>query len=250
MARLLEVLSILSTLPEGASLAQLSQLTGTPKTSLLALLRALTSTGHLEHADLIYMLGPESFALGLAIAAQRRFPRVIRPVLEKLADACGETVLVAELARNRQEVVYIDKIESTRAVRFIANVGERRPLYASSGGRILLAFQSATFQADYLDSVHIKPLNEKKPIRIAQLREILREARDTGVTRTEEDVNEGVAGFAAPIFEENGNIAAALVIGAPLQRGIRERDQLSAQVVEFAAEASRIMGYRDGLPNL
>ena len=36
-------------------------------------------------------------------------------------------------------MTYVDVIESPNAVRFAVSVGDRRPLYCTAGGRVLLA---------------------------------------------------------------------------------------------------------------
>ncbi|MGL1659496.1 IclR family transcriptional regulator domain-containing protein, partial [Vibrio parahaemolyticus] len=47
------------------------------------------------------------------------------------------------LTDDGEEVTYIDKMESPKALRFAATIGHRRPLYCSSSGRVLLAYQPA-----------------------------------------------------------------------------------------------------------
>lgn len=239
---MLTVLRILAAESTGLSLTQLSLVTGTPKTSLLALLRGLTDCGYIAQRDAIYVLGQEAYALASSISARMTLPRVARPILEKLAQDSGETVLVAELTQDQKQAVYIDKLEGTRAVRFIANVGEMRPLYASAGGRVLLAFQSPEFQADYLASTPLRPLNRKRRISRSELRRTLDEVRARRLAVTKEDVTEGVAGFAAPIFGPHGRLMVALIVGAPIDRGLRDASFLENLVMTAAVEISRAFG--------
>ena len=246
VARVLNVLKLLAAADNGLTLTQLSAATGSPKTSLLALLRGLTDCSFVTQRDTAYLLGPESFALAPGIVSRMKFPLVARPVLEKLAQDSGETILVAEMSQDRRHAVYIEKLEGTRAVRFIANVGESRPLYASAGGRVLLAFQDEAFQTAYLSGNTLEPLNRKKRITRSELRRLLSDIRDTRLAITKEDVTEGVAGFASPIFGEDGCVIVALIIGAPISRGLRDANFLSNLVKSAAADISRAFGYTTG----
>ena len=64
-------------------------------------------------------------------------------------------------------------------------------------------------------------------------------------TSLEEEI-EGVAGIAAPILEKGGDLAAALVIGAPAVRAISRIATLEKQVRDAAGEISSLMGYTGG----
>ena len=250
LIRTLRILEQLAAAPQGATLAMLNVELQSPKSSLLGLLRPLCSYGYIVNTAGRYVLGPAAYRLGLSIMPTVSISRIATPIMRELVERCGETVLVAVLDREAGTAVYVEKIESTQSIRYTVAIGTARPLYCSAAGRVLLAHADEEYIERYLRRAVFPPLTPQTLTRAADLRRLLPQVREQGLSVTIGEVSSDVAGFAAPIFEENGNIAAALVIGAPLQRGIRERDQLSAQVVEFAAEASRIMGYRDGLPNL
>lgn len=243
-ARIVQVLRLLAELPGGATLSQLSELSATPKTSLLALLRALTFEQYLAHRDGKYTLGVEAFRLGAAIVAQRRFPEIARPVMERVALEAGETVLIGQAAADRPSLVYIMSVESTKAIRFIAGIGERRELYSSSGGRVLLAAMTPEQQEAYFRSV---PLVAQTPTTITnkrELRRLIREVEETGSAVTIEQSSVDVVGFASPIRDEAGQVIAALVMGTPTSRGIPQRDRFEALISEGAAEVSGLLGFK------
>lgn len=60
-----------------------------------------------------------------------------RPFLLDLARVTGETVFLSVV--EREEVLYIDKVDSTQAIRYIADIGTRRPLHCTSVGKLYLA---------------------------------------------------------------------------------------------------------------
>lgn len=241
--RIVQVLRILAELPEGATLSQLAELAATPKTSLLALLRALAHAHYLVHRDGRYSLGVEAFKLGAAIVAQRRFPEIARPVMERIALDAGETVLIGQLASDRPSLVYVMSAESRHAIRFIAGIGERRELYSSSGGRVLLAALPEPQQTQYFRDT---PFAAHTPYTVTNKREIRRlvkEAGETGVAVTVEQSSIDVVGFGAPIRDETGAVIAALVMGSPTSRGIPQMERFKALIVQGAVEVSALLGF-------
>src|SRR5712675_1367971 len=96
-ARLVGVFEALARSEEGLSLAELSLALGAPKSSLLGLLRSMVGSGYLAHAHGLYRLGPRSFRLAADMLAVRRFPNLVRPVLQDLHTRTQETVFLVQL---------------------------------------------------------------------------------------------------------------------------------------------------------
>ncbi|QPC42997.1 IclR family transcriptional regulator [Kaustia mangrovi] len=62
---------------------------------------------------------------------------LVRDHMGELRDRTGETVLLA--ARDGDNVIYLDTLESPKGVRYSARPGETRPVYAISSGKAILA---------------------------------------------------------------------------------------------------------------
>ncbi|MCX5543056.1 IclR family transcriptional regulator [Paraburkholderia sp. CNPSo 3076] len=241
--RIVQVLRILADHPQGATLTELADLSATPKTSLLALLRALTHAHYLTHDGGKYALGVEAFKLGAAIVAQRRFPEIARPVMERLALEAGETILIGQLASDRPSMVYVMSAESRSAIRFIAGIGERRELFSSSGGRVLLAAMSEAQQTEYFRTAEMRAHTPATRTQKRELKALIKEVADTGVAATVEQSSADVVGFAAPIRDESGAVIAALVMGTPVSRGVPGMERFKALIARGAAEVSALLGY-------
>jgi DNA-binding IclR family transcriptional regulator len=241
--RIPQLLRLLADLPAGATLSDLSKSNRTPKSSLLALLRALTQSGFVQRRDGHYAIGPESIKLASAIVAQRKFPDIAIPIVTALANASGESAFLAQLADDVPEAAYIYRADSASALRFIAEIGSREPLYSSAVGRVLLAFQPKAWQETYLRSATLAARTSKTVKSKRELRRIIeRVRRDRRATSFEETI-EGVAGIAAPVFDKAGNLLAGLVIGAPASRARSRVQLLEKQVSDAAAEISSLMGH-------
>jgi DNA-binding IclR family transcriptional regulator len=241
--RIPRILCLLAGRPAGATLSELSERSATPKSSLLALLRALAQTGFVQHCDGRYAIGPEAVKLASAIVSQRKFPDIAIPTVDALAIATGESALLAQLDAEAASVVYIYKSESRSALRFIVEVGSHEPLYSSAIGRVLLACQPTGWRADYLRGIKLAPLTAKTVRSKRELGRLLEAARRNRLATSYEETIEGVVGIAAPIFDKSGEVLAGLVIGVPLARALPRIAILEMQVGEAAAEISRLMGY-------
>lgn len=246
LTRVLRLLRLLADHPAGLALTPLYVAMNAPKTSVLSLLRGLTAHGYLQHDDAIYRLGPASFSLGASLVSARSLDIVALPFLREAVARSGETALIASIDRAAGQLVYGPIIESARPIRYAVPVGTTRPLFASSAGRVLLAFQDEAWRCDYLRRADLRAMTEHSVTDRAQLARLIEEARVSGVAFTFGEVTPDVAGFSAPIFEPGGRVNAALVIAAPIERGRAAAADLRRLVMEIAANISRALGYLAG----
>jgi IclR family transcriptional regulator, acetate operon repressor len=244
LGRALEVLEALARRRDGATLSALSRRLGSPKSSLLYLLRPMTRLGYLVRGpDGRYRLGPAAFTLAMAALSNRELPEMARPFLEDLTAKSGETALLATLAGDVAAAVYIDKVESRNTVRYTAKIGERRPLYCSAIGKLLLAYLPPAKREEYLKTTRLKAFTPQTPVTRGALRRELDEIREAGLSVSIDEIAEGAAGLAAPVFDRHGDVVAGLVLGALSQRVRAEQPRLAALVMDSARDLSRVMGF-------
>ena len=238
--RLVALFEALAKSEEGVSLAELSVTIAAPKSSLLGILRSMVALGYMEHGHGLYRLGPKSFRLAADILAIRRFPNLVRPILHELAAKSGETVFLVVLDRAAQRVTYADIIDSANPVRYTVPTGTTRPLYVSSGGQMLLAYQEPAFIDVYIRSTRLEPLTPRTITDPKQLRERLAEIRREGFAISLGETVPGAAGLAAPIFNADGTVTAGLLIGAPMDRFEQELPELKRLLREATTRVSGI----------
>ena len=244
LGRALEVLEALARRRDGATLSGLSRRLGSPKSSLLYLLRPMTRLGYLvKSPDGYYRLGPAAFTLAMAALSNRELPEMARPFLEDLAAKSGETALLATMAGDAPVAVYIDKVESPKTVRYTARIGERRPLYCSAIGKLLLAYLPQAKREEYLKTTRLKAFTPQTPVSRGALRRELDEIRGAGLSVAVDEIAEGAAGLAAPVFDRHGDVVAGLVLGALSQRVRAEQPRLASLVMDSARDLSRVMGF-------
>lgn len=238
--RLVALLEALAKSEEGVSLAELSTTIGAPKSSLLGILRSMVASGYMEHGHGLYRLGPKSFRLAADILAIRRFPNLVRPILQDLAAKSGETAFLVVLDRLAQRVTYADIIDSANPVRYTVPTGTTRPLYVSAGGLMLLAYQEPAWVDAYIRVTRLEPLTARTITDARQLHERLAQIRREGFSISLGETVPGAAGVAAPIFNGDGSVTAGLLIGAPIDRFEQEVPELKRLLREATTRVSGI----------
>lgn len=133
--RVLDILDLLRQRPSGATLAELSEVTDMPKSSVFRYLATLESRGYVERQDSngVFRLG----ATFIATEAQHLgvLARRARPLLENLRDRFEETVNLGVLDGTR--VVYLEIVESRRSMRFVSRKGDREHLHSTALGKAI-----------------------------------------------------------------------------------------------------------------
>lgn len=246
LARVLGLLKLLAEVPDGLSLAQLHAQLPAPKTSVHALLRGLVAEGYLQRTGAQYRLATQSFVLGAALLAARSLPVIATPYLHQARAKAGETVVLAMIDRPGGRLTYTEIVESHKPVRYTVPVGTTRPLFATSAGRALLAYQDPEWVQAYLKTADLRALTDRTVTDRRQLMKIIERIRAEGHAATIGEVTPDVAGFAAPIFEADGRVNAAVIIAAPVDRGRAAAERLIAAAREAAAGLSTALGYRGG----
>ncbi|WP_280155435.1 IclR family transcriptional regulator [Piscinibacter sp. XHJ-5] len=237
LTRLLGLFNVLSTSPDGLSLADLNVTLESPKSSLLNLLRPLVADGYLIHSAGIYRLGPSIFRLAAGVMSAWNFPKIVRPFMEELGQLTGETVLLGVLNREAQVLTYVDIVDSPHPVRYQIPVGTTRPLYASASGRLLLAYADKAWRDGYLSTVEFTT-KTAAPITRASLTRELERVRKDGLSVSIDWYSVGLSAVAAPVFDSEGRCIAALNIAGPTDRFRGDLENLKTMVKDVAARAS------------
>lgn len=108
-------------------------------------LRILSQNGETRR----YMLGPKVLAWSAVHGGLLDIREKSRAALEELHRLTRETASLYLLDGN--ERVCIDRIESRNPERVLSSPGERMPLHAGAGGKVLLAFMTPERRAQILE---------------------------------------------------------------------------------------------------
>lgn len=137
--RVLDVLELLAQRGQDMSHTDMSETLGIPKSSLSQLLRNLTSRGYLDYSAVSrgYRLGEAVSRLAGRAMQGRSILGLVEPVLLEITEACHESSAFNQLSGMQSEVVA--SVSSSQRLVSHMRKGDLAPLYATSGGKALLA---------------------------------------------------------------------------------------------------------------
>ena len=195
LRRAASALDEIATAPGRLRLVDVGANLGLAKSTARRLLVALVDVGFAAVDDGgRYRLGDR--LLGLASADGTNLSARLRPVIERVAQATGETVDLSVL-RDKQ-MWFIDQIESAHRLRAVSAVGERFPLHVTANGKAALALLDDTEVPDTL---------------LAEIGDV----RRTGIAYDRDEHTAGIsaAGIAARLA---GGHIVAISVPAPTDR--------------------------------
>ncbi|MDR5815090.1 MULTISPECIES: IclR family transcriptional regulator [unclassified Caballeronia] len=235
--RVLTILEFFATTRRPATLAQIARQLEWPKSSLLALLETLRQEGYL------YWLGRDDgyyptrrcLDLGQAITGHDPILAAARPFLARICEETDETAILAK--REGLEVLYLEVVEPSRALRYSARPGQLKPIHSGASGRALLALMSAETRGELIQRLERRRFSDQTlvdPQDIANAVEI-GSARGwhVAVNEYQAETTSIAAGF------RFGAEDYAFVVAAPNARVLEREEEIGAIVAAQAADMYR-----------
>ena len=225
---------------------ELSARTGFPPATVHRIIATLVERGYLQQNQNNRNYSLSTRFLEFADSIQQRFDLIpiARPHLEQLSMNSGENVNLCVL--DGPVVVYIDHVHSQKHVlRTFTRLGARVPLYATGVGKVYLSKMGADELDTYLDSVKLERYTGKTITDRNTMLKELRMIKKQGYAVDDQEKESGVRCVAAPIFDYNGSMAAAISISGAAQWITRERIKpLARMVMDCAERISTELGYK------
>ena len=227
------------------SLKEITNQANMPKPTVYRLLSSLEFCGFLTRCkdtefDSRYKLGLKLMELGQLVSEQLELRKVALPQMKKLADEINEVVHLVIL--NQHEAIYIEKVESTRALRLHTRVGKTSPLHLGSGPKLLFAFLPEERRQEVFKTATFKKMST--PDREGLL-EQLKVIRNKGYAVSFGEQDAGTTGVSYPIYDFHGAVIAALAVSGPSSRfeGYQLK-QIKISTKNIAASISHSLGFK------
>lgn len=216
LAKGLLVLEALIQKGEPSGVSDLAATLGISKSNTHRLLNTLVDTGFVHSVDGRYEASLKVWELGTHVIKSYDVCDLARPAMTRLVRETAEGVRLTVLDPNGLEVVYIDKIDSPQDVRAFSEVGGRAPAHCTSSGKVLLAYQDE--RVIRRASRKLKAYTQWTITDPAAFIRELKKVRANGYAVNARERSPQVSGVAAPIFDRDSNVIAALTIAAPADR--------------------------------
>jgi DNA-binding IclR family transcriptional regulator len=242
LSKACEVLRRLVDYPDGVSFRELYKVTKIPRTSLLRICETLIHQGFIEEdGDRLLRLGPEMMRIGAVFLSRFDVRQQSLPYLTELAHRTRGTAHLAILAGHHSLILAVE--ESPERIRAVSRAGFLADLHCSSTGKCFLAF-SVPDPASVIRMLDLAPRTLSSVTDPDVLIASLAEIRRLGYAIDDEEYAEGVRCCAAPVYDLNRRVVAAIGITSPKALYPPDAtDRVAPVVKDVADRLSRDLGY-------
>lgn len=241
------LLKALATQRLGMTLAELTDASALPESTVYRLLATLQREGFVERTgdgSGRYQMGLEMFRLGSTVLDRLGIGQQVLTYLEELAAETGETVNLGTL--HGFHVLYLQKVESHQSLRASLTVGSASvPAHCSANGKMLLSQLDDVRLGTLLDSHRLDAQGPNSIVDREALIVELRSIRNRGYAVDDLEFAADIRAVAAPIRNHLGISIAAVAVAAPATRmSLNSAHGLAPTVIKVAEVISRRLGHQ------
>jgi DNA-binding IclR family transcriptional regulator len=188
-----------------------------------------------------FRLGLKLYELGNRAVEQIDLRARVQPYFRRLAMQVGETVHLGVLQKT--SVVYLDKVEPNRRVCLSSKTGTSNPVYCTSMGKAMLAFQPDEIIEQVIAKIRFVAYTPKTIGSREALLKALERIRRRGYAIDDEEIELGVRCVGAPIFNEDRRAIAAVSVSGPTARiTVQSVPGIAEHVLRCCREISTSLG--------
>ena len=241
--RALQILECFDDQHPERGISEIAQAVGLHKATAYRIVTTLANYGYLEWIaeGQKYRLGLELANLGFKVIRRLDLRREAHPFMKQLVQEWDETCDLSIFIQGK--AFYLEVLRGDHALTISAAVGQRLPAHCTASGKLFLAYLPET----ELNAILSQPMEAYTDNTITSRDELfnqLEKIRNQGYSVDYEEYELGICAVAAPIFNQRGNIIAAIGGPSPTSRMTPERILEIAEAYKKAAQGiSRRMGY-------
>jgi DNA-binding IclR family transcriptional regulator len=216
------------------TLVDLARRVSLPKPTTYRIASTLVTAGYMAQGeDGRYGLGPRLMELGAVVGQSLDVVRACAPAVDAIADATGETVIVAEPDWESGDIMIVARRDSAHALSILSPVGRRSPIPPGALGKALLSGLPEDARREMLSRLRLKKLTPKTHTSRKELLAELAAAREVGFALEQEEFTDGVSGVAvAVLFDGSRPLAAIGVVGPSSRLSEEDLRRFGAVLVE------------------
>jgi IclR family KDG regulon transcriptional repressor len=230
-----EVLSFIADNPRKQSLNQMARAIGMNKTTLFRFLTTLESIDILDKQGDFYVPGTRLFQLGSKVPVKQLIVDKIHPLLLKLAAEVNETVNLGEL--NKNQVLYLDKIESQHGLQIHTSIGGYTDLHATAMGKSILSILPDSLRDTTISHLNFDRKTPHTTIKPEVLRNHIKKVWSAGYSTDYEEFEEGLHCVGVPLLIGQLNFYGAISFSGPSVRFPPQRmAELAVKLIDTVNE--------------
>lgn len=199
-------------------LADLAESVALPKQTVHRILQQLVNAQLILRAPQKdrYVIGPGLTRLSVQALNSVNIGLPIRRVLAALASESGETCNVGIL--DKDEVVYIERVEGPSPLRLQLDVGSRVPIHCTAIGKLMMAHQHKNIRNRFLNACPLEKYTGTTLTDAAALEQEFSRIRSEGYSFNDQEFVDGLTAIAVAIRDAENRVVAAVAVHAPSSR--------------------------------
>jgi IclR family transcriptional regulator, pca regulon regulatory protein len=200
-------------------------------------LHTLIHLGYVGKQGKLFLLRPEVITFASAYLQSMNVEEIVQPHLQIVRDKTGDSSSLAVLSG--PDILYLVHVSTNRMIRLAAGVGTRFPAYATSLGRVLLAWLPGAGLDAFFKGTELRAFTDRTTTSIAQLKQILRKVRRDGFASIQDELDYGIVSVAVPVHGDQGQILAAINCSTATTR-ITQKEMVTSRLPVLRDAAHRI----------
>lgn len=216
--RLLGLLEVIADNDHLVTLPELVDQTGLPKPTVHRMLQQLEGAGmlHRDGDTRHYSTGLRLRRLAESLLMNSSIHGGRHAVLTQLVSEIGESCNITALSGN--QVLYLDRVETTAPLRFYLHPGSRVPVHCSASGKLFLSQMSETQRRRLLDNSPLERFTDNTLTTPQAVEAELDRIRRDGHALDNEEFLPDLLCIAVPVPRAKGRSNLAVAVQAPITR--------------------------------
>ena len=246
-ANVLDLMEYFARRKRPATLAEISDDLGWPRSSTFNLVGTIADKGWLYEPRVRsgYYPTPRWLMLAQTVADAEPLPEGARALVTEVANETGETTAIAALAGT--SAIFLVVVESRQSVRYFAEVGDRIPVHASSVGRAILAQHSPEERQAIYRKIKFEPFTATTPLSAEAIEADLHEAAQRGYHQSSSEYISDLAGVALAL--QLGARRLSIVVAGPTSRCLERRAVTAATIQQvLRRHSAKLQGNESETP--
>ncbi|MEM8790193.1 MAG: IclR family transcriptional regulator [Pseudomonadota bacterium] len=208
----LSILEALTAAKGSMGVSELSRELTLTKSNTFRLLQTLSTLGYVRReANKTYSATLKTWQVGRAVVENLNLRSAARQMMHFLSEETEETIYLA--VRDGLQIVYIDKIESSKPIRSWNPIGGTAPIYCVGTGKAILATEYAELRSALSSS--LRAYTDRTITDIEALDEDMSATSLRGYAIDTGEFRPQIYSFGAAILLPDGAAAGALGVSAP-----------------------------------
>ena len=240
--RTFDIVGLLARHQDGLRLTEIKDALKLPVSSLHNILHTMVAAEVLiVSEDLRYFVGPRRVAVALATVSSLDVRTLARKHLQELAKDIGDDVYLGMSIGRR--VFYVDRCAGTQRISLDIRLGDPLHLHGTATGKLFAAFDPQLASRALSET-----LRKLTPNTITDPRELeleYKRIKGRGYAKSEEEAVEGVVGYAIPIQQPSGALAAAIHVSVIGHRATKSHER---KLLRAARDCAGVVERSLGVP--